>query len=126
MACACPENNIAAASARSGVGSLRLRMSSFDSIVIRARESRGVTNWLRFASRTASGTPRRLHKIEGSYRYGRASSTRLSGVWVARRTREKLAASRTLRRRASPAWAPSASPTSCDLEHGVHSIVDAA
>ena len=39
MACARPENNIAGVSARSGDGSLRLRMSSFDSIMMRARES---------------------------------------------------------------------------------------
>ena len=39
MARARPENNIAAVSARSGDGSLRLRMLSFDSIVMRARES---------------------------------------------------------------------------------------
>ena len=39
MARARPENNIAAVSARSGDGSLRLRLSSFDSIVMRARES---------------------------------------------------------------------------------------
>jgi hypothetical protein len=39
VACARPKNNIAAVSARSGDGSLRLRMSSFDSIVMRARES---------------------------------------------------------------------------------------
>jgi hypothetical protein len=39
VACARSENNIAAVSARSGDGSLRLRMSSFDSIVMRARES---------------------------------------------------------------------------------------
>jgi hypothetical protein len=59
-------------------------------------------------------------------RYGRASRTRLNGVWVARRTRVKPAASRTSRNRASPAWPPSASPTSWDLELGVHTIVEAA
>ena len=44
--------------------------------------------------------------------YGRASSTRLNGVSVARRKRVKPASSSTSRRRASPACAPSAAPTS--------------
>jgi hypothetical protein len=39
VACPRPENNITAVSARSGDGSIRLRMSSLYSIVMRARES---------------------------------------------------------------------------------------
>ena len=56
----------------------------------------------------------------------RASSTRLNGVSAARRTLVKPADSSTAFSRASPAWAPSASPTSCDSELGVHSSVENA
>ena len=59
-------------------------------------------------------------------RQGRASSTRLKGVSAARRNRVKPASVATFFKRASPAWAPSAVPTSCDREFGVQSIVDAA
>src|ERR1700683_1128313 len=51
--------------------------------------------------------------------HGRASNTRLNGVSAARRKRVKPAAVTTSRILASPAWAPSASPTSCDSEAGV-------
>jgi hypothetical protein len=50
--------------------------------------------------------------LAGVSRYRRDLRTRLNGVWVTRRTRENPAASRTSRSRASPAWPPSASPTS--------------
>jgi len=45
-------------------------------------------------------------------RYGLASYTALTGVSLARRKRVRPAAVITSRIRASPAWAPSASPTS--------------
>src|SRR5207244_960353 len=48
--------------------------------------------------------------------YGRASSTRLKGVSVARRKRVKPPAVTTSRSRVSPACAPSASPTPCASE----------
>ena len=54
-----------------------------------------------------------------------ASRMRLSGVSAARRNRVKPACSKTSRRRASPAWAPSPSPTSCDSEFGVQMPEDA-
>ena len=62
--------------------------------------------------------PRRFH--------GRASYTRLKGVSAARRKRVKPAAVTTSLILASPAWAPSASPTSWDSEAGVHSSVENA
>ena len=68
--------------------------------------------------------PARRHWGWGSY--GRASSTRLNGVSAARRTRVKPAVPSTSRRRASPAWAPSARPTSWESELGVHSSVENA
>ena len=57
---------------------------------------------------------------------GRASSTRLKGVSVARRTRENPAAVSTSRSRVSPACAPSARPTCWARDPGVQSIVDPA
>ena len=59
-------------------------------------------------------------------RYGRASSTRLNGVSVARRNRVNPASSATARSRSSPAWAPRASPTSWSSEDGVQITVEAA
>src|SRR5581483_2636687 len=58
--------------------------------------------------------------------YGRASNTRLNGVSATRRKRVKPAASTTSLILASPACAPSASPTSCESEAGVHSSVEKA
>ena len=58
-------------------------------------------------------------------RYGRTSSTRLNGVSVARRKRVKPPAVTTSRNRASPAWAPSARPTSWSRDAGVQTSVDA-
>ena len=58
--------------------------------------------------------------------YGRASSTILNGVSAARRTRVNPAECRIFASRPSPACAPSPSPTSCESEAGVHSIVEAA
>ncbi len=58
--------------------------------------------------------------------YGRASSTRLNGVSVARRKWLYPASDMTWPRRASPAWAPSPSPTSCASELGVHRKVEPA
>ena len=58
--------------------------------------------------------------------YSRASNTRLNGVSAARRKRVQPPAVTTSRIRASPAWAPSARPTSCESEAGVHSSVENA
>ena len=58
--------------------------------------------------------------------YARASSTMLKGVSAARRTRENPAAFNIFDIRPSPACAPSANPTSCESEAGVHNIVEAA
>lgn len=63
-------------------------------------------------------------KLAGCYL--RASSTRLNGVSVARRKREKPASAKTCLSRRSPACAPSPSFTSCDSELGVQMQVDAA
>jgi thiosulfate/3-mercaptopyruvate sulfurtransferase len=54
--------------------------------------------------------------------YGLASSTMLVGVSAARRIRVKPASRSTAVRRASPAWAPSASPTSCARDAGVQLV----
>src|ERR1700733_2740233 len=78
----------------------------------------------------APGGTRRVSLTRGcradvcGHRYGRASNTMLNGVSAARRKRVKPAAVTTSLIRASPAWAPSASPTSCDSEAGVHSSVE--
>ena len=56
--------------------------------------------------------------------YGRASNTMLKGVSLTRRNRPNPALVTTSRIRASPACAPSASPTSWDSEAGVHSSVE--
>ena len=56
--------------------------------------------------------------------YGLASNTALNGVSLARRKRVRPAWVTTSRILASPAWAPSASPTSCDSDAGVHSRVE--
>src|SRR5258708_5811888 len=58
--------------------------------------------------------------------YSLASSTMLKGVSAARRTRLKPPSMITFVRRASPACAPSARPTSCASEAGVQTTVDAA
>ena len=57
---------------------------------------------------------------------GLASSTRLNGVSVARLNEENPASVKTPRSCASPACAPSASPTSWDRDAGVQRNVDAA
>ena len=51
---------------------------------------------------------RRRPRLARAAGYGRASSTRLNGVSVARRKRLKPASSAISRSRASPAWAPEA------------------
>jgi len=56
--------------------------------------------------------------------HGRASNTRLNGVSAAWRKLLKPPAETTSPIRAGPAWAPSASPTSCDSDAGVHRKVD--
>src|SRR6266516_2617995 len=58
------------------------------------------------------------------FRYGRASKTRLNGVSVARRNRVRPPEVTTSRIRASPAWAPSARPTSWDSDAGVQRSVE--
>src|SRR3954469_15816281 len=70
----------------------------------------------------AAPPPARVGGGEGAH--GRASRTMLNGVSAARRTRPKPPAAITSRRRASPAWAPSASPTSCESEEGVQRKVE--
>jgi hypothetical protein len=55
---------------------------------------------------------------------GLASNTRLNGVSLARRKRLNPPEASTFRSRDSPAWAPKHNPTSCEREHGVHSIVE--
>ena len=78
--------------------------------------------------RAGGGAPGRRGRpgVAAGRGYGRASSTTLNGVSAARRTRVKPALPRTSRRRASPAWAPSARPTSWESELGVHSSVENA
>jgi len=56
--------------------------------------------------------------------YGLASYTTLISVSLARRKRVRPAWVTTSRILASPAWPPSASPTSCDSDAGVHSRVE--
>ena len=77
--------------------------------------------------RTRAGAPAARFgrgRPEHSRTYGRASYTRLNGVSAARRKRVKPPAWTTSRIRASPACAPSASPTSWDSDAGVHSRVE--
>src|ERR1700735_867971 len=62
--------------------------------------------------------------LPGQGAHGRASSTRWKGVSAARRTRLKPPSPKTSVRRCSPAWAPSAKPTSWLKEAGVQSIVE--
>ena len=57
-------------------------------------------------------------------RYGFASRTRLKGVSVARRNRVNPASAKMSRHRPSPAWAPSASPTSWALDAIVQITVE--
>jgi hypothetical protein len=64
--------------------------------------------------------------MNGEVRQGRASRIMLNGVSAARRTLEKPPLTMTSRSFASPAWAPSAAPTSCDLDVGRQIIVEAA
>jgi len=61
-----------------------------------------------------------------SEHHGRPSNTRLKGVSVARRNEVKPADLATSVSLASPAWAPSPAPTSCDSDAGVQMRVDAA
>ena len=56
--------------------------------------------------------------------HGLASNTRLNGVSAALRNRVKPPEVTTSRIRASPACAPSASPTSCDSDAGVQRSVE--
>ena len=60
----------------------------------------------------------------GRQGYGRASYTMLNGVWATRRKLVKPPALMTSPIVASPACAPSASPSSCDSDAGVHSSVE--
>ena len=62
-------------------------------------------------------------EIDGDY--GRASRTRLKGVSAARLTLLNPPCLTTSARRASPAWAPSASPTSWESDAGVQITVEA-
>jgi hypothetical protein len=67
----------------------------------------------------------RRRSIALSARQGRASSTRLKGVSVARRNLVNPPLITTSRKRASPACAPNASPTSWLFDAGVQIIVEA-
>ena len=62
----------------------------------------------------------------GALGYGRASSTRLNGVSVARRNRVNPASAATSPSRCSPACAPRPRPTSWSSEAGVQISVEAA
>lgn len=64
--------------------------------------------------------------LRGGPGYGRASSTMLNGVSAARRTVGNPLSWRISARRLSPAWAPSAVPTSCPSEQGTHTLVEKA
>ena len=74
----------------------------------------------------SASRPRRRDRDHRRPAQARASNTRLNGDCTARRNVVKPAPCTTARSRASPAWAPSASPTSCASEHGVQISVDAA
>src|SRR4029453_12582328 len=86
-----------------------------------AAEHRGRGQWV---ARCLIGT--RPGGQVGWTAYFLASRIRLNGVSVARRNRVKPASANTRASRASPAWAPSARPTSCEREFGVQTMVDAA
>ena len=75
--------------------------------------------------RPAGEEPPRSAALPSSGRdQGRISNTWLKGVSAARRKLVKPAAVATSRSLASPACAPSASPTSCDSALGTHSSVE--
>jgi hypothetical protein len=63
-------------------------------------------------------------RLPAASAYGLASYTALISVSLARRKRVRPAWVATSRILASPAWPPSASPTSCDSDAGVHSRVE--
>ena len=94
--------------------------------LVSARLGRGLRLFGRQTAQTGASSSERL--VDGGHRhdaYGFASRTRLNGVSVARRKRVNPPAFTTSRRRASPAWAPSASPTSWSREAGVQTSVEA-
>jgi hypothetical protein len=62
--------------------------------------------------------------VSSGVHHTRASKTILKGVSLARRNWPKPPEFSTLRSRDSPACAPRQSPTSCDLEQGVQSMVE--
>ena len=72
------------------------------------------------------GLLRARPRQRGCGRHGLASYTMLNGVSATRRNRVNPPAVTTSRILASPAWAPSARPTSCDSDDGVHSSVENA
>jgi hypothetical protein len=79
----------------------------------------------RGSTKPAPGACRRRSRGGQCADHGLASSTMLNGVSSARRKRVKPPSVTTSRNRASPAWAPSASPTSWSREAGVQTSVEA-
>ena len=75
--------------------------------------------WRRLTRRVRAGS--RIARPDQA----RTSRIMLAGVWATRRTRVKPASLSTSRSRFSPAWAPSARPTSWLSEAGVQRSVDA-
>lgn len=65
-------------------------------------------------------------RVDTPWPQGRASSTMLNGVSTARRMRVKPPAVSTSRKRASPACAPRAAPTSCLSDAGTQIAVENA
>jgi hypothetical protein len=80
--------------------------------------------WKRRILLDLAGELRRLFHF--GFAQGRASKTMLNGVSATRRNRPNPASVTISRMRASPACAPSASPTGWESEHGVHSKVEKA
>jgi hypothetical protein len=80
--------------------------------------------WKRRILLDLAGELRRLFHF--GFAQGRASKTMLNGVSATRRNRLNPASVTISRMRASPACAPSASPTAWESEHGVHSKVEKA
>jgi TfoX/Sxy family transcriptional regulator of competence genes len=100
-----------------------------------SKRGRPMTDWAMLGEPTDgwSSRPRRrgsspaveLRLGQPPLGYGLASRIMLNGVSVARRTRVKPPCLMTSASRASPAWAPSARPTSCASDAGVQTTVDA-
>lgn len=88
------------------------------------RELAGLTGTKTGCNERARGACGQSASRSRSRIQGRASSTRLKGVSIARRKRVKPPWCTTSRSRASPAWAPRHNPTSCERDAGVQTSVD--